>query len=74
MNSSQHHCNSITGISKLNAEPCIKIFLWKSEFDKNSILQFYGLRCNKNQYLGVKSRQIQASENILILTVRTIGH
>jgi len=73
MNSSRH-CNSTIGISKHDAKPYIKISLWKSEFDKNSILQFYGLRCNQHQYLGVQSRQVQASGNRLILTVRMTGH
>lgn len=74
MNSSQYRCKSIADISKLDAKPYVKILLWKSEFDKNRTLQFHGFRCNKNQYLGVKSRQVQASDNTPILTVRMIGH
>lgn len=74
MNSSQYRCNSIADISKLDVKPYVRILLWKSEFDKNRTLQFHGFGCNKNQYLGVKSRQVQASDNTPILTVRMIGH
>jgi len=72
MNSRQHHCNGFADTFKPDAKPYIKISQWKSEFDNNSHLQFYGLRCNNNQYLG--SRQVQDDDNILILTVRMIDY